>query len=386
MAAILLVLAGGFGYVALFDALQTQDFLTAVSRESFYNSWNRPTFQVPSVLGTAVLAHRANSFGLPLLILILWLFFRARDEKTLIVCGALAGLLFPFSFHAFFAAALLLAVFLYKERKSLKEWLAVFLPAGILAIPFLVPAILRGGAHLKIFLGWIAPKDPAGFVLFYLANFGFGFVLFLGAIPFLNMKDKHILGSGALALFLVPNLISFTAIEWDMNRFFQFMTVFTAIPAAALLSRLPKFLAALALILCVASPLLVAGWFATSDSLALTQDDLSAATWIRANTTPRDVFLTEAFINMPTDLAGRLRLLTFTPYVANYALNPTDREKDTQTAFCGTAKEAAAVMKKYGARYILYRGQQSSCSHAYRADPRFEKAFSKGLVEIYRVL
>ena len=61
------------------------------------------------------------------------------------------------------------------------------------------------------------------------------------------------------------------------------------------------------------------------------------------------MFITDAFINSPVDLAGRLRISTFGPYVSNLGYDPTPREADTQVIFCGGPKLAVERMAPYGA-------------------------------------
>ena len=40
------------------------------------------------------------------------------------------------------------------------------------------------------------------------------------------------------------------------------------------------------------------------------------------------MFIIDANINSPVDLAGRLRITTFGPYVSNLGYDPAPREKD----------------------------------------------------------
>lgn len=414
LAAFLLIFAGGFGYLALADA--HEPWLDAITKRSYDNNWDTKLFQVPSVLGTGLLTHRSTTIGFPVLVLVLLLFLKGlKNEKLLLAGGALGGLMFPFGYHTSVALCVLLGLFSVVSKKW-PTW-KVFLPF-VLAVPFALAAFGRGTGAFKVFLGWLAPKDLIGFVTFYIANFGLVFLVGLAGLLLVKMKHKTLLASGMAAMFILPNLVSFTPIEWDMNRFFSIMMLFAVIPAAVVLREVwgSRFFAtdksssrkriavpgiptrialllgrwigpatfSITIALSVLSPLLVSAWFVTSDLGVLSKADIAAADWISANTNAKDVFVTEAFINVPTDVAGRLRLLTFTPYVRNYALDPTELEKDLERIYCGPGDESLSLMNKYGAKYILYRGSPQ-CERPYTQDSRFEKVFAQDNVEMHEI-
>ena len=66
--------------------------------------------------------------------------------------------------------------------------------------------------------------------------------------------------------------------------------------------------------------------------------------------------MTDAFINSPVDLAGRLRIATFGPYVSNLGYDPAPREADTRAIYCDGPEVAAERMAKYDATYVLSSG------------------------------
>ncbi len=114
-----------------------------------------------------------------------------------------------------------------------------------------------------------------------------------------------------------------------------------------------------------------------------------AAVWIAANTPPRSVFVTDAFINSPVDYAGRLRITTFGPYAANLGYDPAPREADVNAAYCEGADTAAAVMARYGATYALSPGGGTDCGGGtptdFAASPRFETVYDADGVRIWRL-
>jgi hypothetical protein len=147
--------------------------------------------------------------------------------------------------------------------------------------------------------------------------------------------------------------------------------------------------AALVLAACAVSPALVSAWHLTMGTVALTPAQEQAARWIAASTPERSVFVTDAWINQPTDLAGRLRVSTFGPYAANLGYDPAPREADIALLRCGGADAAVEVMARYGATYVISTGGGLDCGGSpptdLSADPRFEVVYDEGLT-IWRLV
>ena len=109
------------------------------------------------------------------------------------------------------------------------------------------------------------------------------------------------------------------------------------------------------------SPALIAVWHVRSDVVALSPEQEAAGRWIAANTPDDSVFVTDAFINSPVDLAGRLRISTFGPYVANLGYDPDPRAEDIKAIYCDGPEVAAERMATYGATYVLSSGGVLDC-------------------------
>ena len=106
----------------------------------------------------------------------------------------------------------------------------------------------------------------------------------------------------------------------------------------------------------------MAGWTATSDLQVLSNADLAAARWVAGNTPPDAVFVTDGWVNSLTDAAGRKRLTTFGPYVANLGYQPDERINDVATIYCGgDADRSAELMRRYDATHLLDGGRPQPC-------------------------
>ncbi len=111
---------------------------------------------------------------------------------------------------------------------------------------------------------------------------------------------------------------------------------------------------AVILAISMVSPALSSVHHAFSRNFLLSTDQLAAAAWIADNTPEGSVFVTDDWIISPTDPAGRLRLMTFGPYVANLGYDPVAREALIDGIRCGGDPALSAeFMRILGATYVF---------------------------------
>jgi hypothetical protein len=147
-----------------------------------------------------------------------------------------------------------------------------------------------------------------------------------------------------------------------MNKYFQAMWIAVALLAAWLIRRWPLPAVAVALALAIPSPLLVATWTATNREQVLSTAELEAAAWIAEHTPDGSVFATDGWLNSPTDPAGRLRLLTYTPYVANLGYDPELRQQQVHAIYCaGDAARSVELLRELDATHVLDGGRPGDC-------------------------
>jgi hypothetical protein len=166
------------------------------------------------------------------------------------------------------------------------------------------------------------------------------------------------------------------------------MWIAVALLAAWLIRRWPAPAIAAVLLLSVPSPLLVSAWTAFNREVVLGWNEVEAADWIAANTPERSVFVTNGWLNSPTDPAGRLRVLTFTPYIANLGYPPDARAAIVDRIYCdGTAAAAADLARSLGATYLLDTGPPRPCQPTiFEGSPEWELAYQSGGLRIWRVV
>jgi hypothetical protein len=406
VAAALAVFAGGLGYVRFFGDLSAGmgGPMELIRQHSYDNQWltGWPYFRIPSVMGTGLLAHRATTAGLPILVGAMLMLIAAlptarqraagwRDRPGLLVAaGALGALLAPFHFFYLPAFPLLALIWVLAGRRLLdadapRNALLLLAPM-LLALPFILPPALQAGGSgaLQLVAGWpSAPREegPLGVLFFYVTNLGVPFALALGALLGREVPHRGFLAAWILTLFAIPNVVQVSVIDFDMNKYFQAMWIAVAIAAAWLIRRWPAPALVVVFALSVPSPLLVAGWTATSTSQVLSASDLAASEWVASNTPADAVFVTDGWVNSLTDAAGRRRLTTFGPYIANLGYAPDERISHVTTIYCGGDPGLSAdLMRRYGATYVVDGGRPASCGAPvdFAASPAFRLVYADG--------
>jgi hypothetical protein len=402
-AAMIALFGGGLGWIRLpIDlAVGNGDVATFIANVPYDNNWftDWPWFTIASVLGTGFLPHRATAFGLPILVAAVLVAHvsMGRNRAGMLVAGLLAALLAPFNFF-FFPAAYLIVLLDVVARRAWRQrgWLSdalAFLAPVVLGLPFIIgPILLQSGrGTFRFVAGWSeAPlrDGPAAVAFFYVTNLGIPLVLAAVAVLSRKLRARAWLFGWALAMFIVPNVVVASAVEFDMNKYFQVMWIALALLAAWLIHRWPRPIVALTLAVCAITPVLIGTWHVLSTEVALRGPEEKAARWIAANVPPRSVFLTQAFVNSPVDLAGRLRITTFEAYVANLGFDADAREADVTTAYCGGDTAARAVMAKYGAAYALsgYADCGDEIPTDFGGSPLFRTVYDSDGVAIWEVI
>ncbi len=372
IAAILVCFGGGFGWIRLVGDVMAGmgGVVHLISRTSYDNTWadGWPYFKIASIFGTGFLPHRATTLGLPGLVTVVLIVVSSVGRRPLgvLLAGVLAALLAPFQFFAFPATYLIVGLYVvtsgaWRTRTVWRD-AALFLAPVVLAAPFILAAIGKQSdiGSFRFVLGWSEARiddGPWAVAFFYLTNLGLPFILAaVAAFTARGLPHRGFLVAWMIALFVVPNVVVVSAVEFDMNKYFQIMWIAVAILAAWLIHRWRVWAIVLVIGVSALSPALIAGWHLRSHDIALTLPQATAARWIAANTPERSVFITDAFINSPVDLAGRLRITTFGPYVSNLGYDPAAREADTHAIYCDGADIAAERMAAYGATYVLSSG------------------------------
>jgi len=408
IAAILVCAGGGMGWLRLgADILAGNgDIAALVTQNPYDNSWadGWPFFRIASIFGTGFLPHRATTFGLPGLVSVVLLVVAClgRRPAGVLLAGVLAALLAPFWFYAFPAAYLIVGLFVvfsgaWRQRTVLRD-AVLFLAPVVVALPYVVPALFLQGSEgsFRLVQGWSEARfadGPAAALFFYVTNLGIPVLLAIAALLLLRdhrrVPHRGFLAAWLVALFLVPNVVRMSAVDFDMNKYFQMMWIAAAILAAWLVARWTRSTIAAVLVVCAISPALIAIHHATHPAIVISLPQAAAGHWIEANTPDRAIFVTDDFINSPVDLAGRLRVTTFGPYVSNLGYDPVPRAADVQAVYCDGPEVAAQRMAIYGATYVLSSGGVLACDDDqptdFAASPLFATVYDSDGVSVWHL-
>ena len=420
IAATLVIFGGGLAWMRFAGDLYNGvgDPVSLVTNNSYDNSWYDaehgesywPYFRIPSVMGTGLLVHRATTFGLPILVGAVLLLVSglptrgarrrgARDRPSLILlAGLLGALLAPFHFFFFPAFGIVALLYVLIGRRLVDHDAprnaALLLVPYLLAAPFVIAPLLNasGSGDVKLAWGWeSAPMadGPLAVAFFYVTNLGVPFVLAIAALFVRDLRARAFLGAWAVALFLIPNVMQVSDVAFDMNKFFQAMWIAVALLAAWLIRRWPWPAVAAVIVLSIPSPLLIVAYSAFDHhNQVLDGNGLQAASWMAANTPERSVFVTDGWLNSPTDPAGRLRLLTYTPYIANLGFDPHEREAQVRQMYCaGDLGLTVTLMRQLGASYLIDQGRPQDCEvpTEFVEGPLLHRVFENDALRIWQL-
>lgn len=412
MATLLVVLGGGLGWIRLLGDLAGGQgapwdlLMTHAYDNQWLTGW--PYFSIPSVMTTGLLVHRATTAGLPLLVGAILLVVaglpsarRRRagfsDHPRLIgLSGLASALLAPFHFFFFPVVPVLVLGWVALGGRLVDRAAPLhalrFAAPYVLAVPFAAAAFAQatGSGWLQWVAVWpTAPvaDGPAGVVFFYLTNLGVPFALAVLAMALRQTPARAFLALWVAILFLIPNLVQVSFVSFDMNKYFQAMWIGVAVLAGWLLARAGPLILVGTLGLSFASPVLASVHTAFSQNFLMDSDQLAAAAWIATETPERAVFVTNDWIIAPTDPAGRLRLTSFGPYIANLGYDPAARQAAVQVIRCGgDADVAVTLMREYGASYVLAAtGPDCESPVDFAGSALFEEAYANRSVRIFHL-
>ena len=227
------------------------------------------------MFGTGFLPHRATTFGLPGLVAVVLLVVTClgRRPAGVLLAGVLAALLAPFHFYAFPAAYLIVGLYVvtsgaWRARTVLARRACCSWPRSCWRCRTCCPPCSGRATRARSDSSWAgarrASRDgPAAVAFFYVTNLGHpGAARRSRRWSCCAARDgcriAGFLAAWLVALFLVPNVVRMSAVDFDMNKYFQIMWIAAAILAAWLVARWPRPAIAAVLAVCAISPALIA--------------------------------------------------------------------------------------------------------------------------------
>jgi DNA-binding beta-propeller fold protein YncE len=285
-----------------------------------------------------------------------------------IFSGVLLGLLPMWNSAAFIAAAAVLGV-LFLLFPPRRQMLVLAVTAGLIALPqMLYLSTGSGRAQMPRLLHWgyMVDQPTAANVAKYLGFiFGFKWLLIALALIFASWFQRRLF-LAALSLLGVAFCFQFTIEVLANQKFLHIWVIVANLFVAFALWRLwrlslggntlpGKFIATILFLLVIPGgvvdffPIHNTGW----SEVTYKNDPL--IDWLKKNTKPRDIFLTDRFVNHPILMAGR-RVLYGWPYYgwsAGYNASKYDRLY-TELFESRDPWKVYHLLKENGISYVAY--------------------------------
>ncbi|MDX2044937.1 MAG: hypothetical protein SF097_27245 [Acidobacteriota bacterium] len=317
-----------------------------------------------NVFTTLLIPQRSMLFGLPLVALVILLWWMAVGEQDrggqgsprrryLFAAGVLAGLLPMLHAHGFFSVAIAcvpMALLFFSI-----DWLAFFVPMGVLAAP---QALYLSGTQVKnelfkLKFFWEAGESNP--LLFWAANAGL-FILLLMICLLANRLATMRQATFYLPFvlwFIVPNVIKLAPWDWDNIKVLVYWSLasaaFVALVLALLLAHrwnVLKLVGAVLLVLLTLSGAIdVVRALSPVENVGLfSQADLEVAGLIRQRTPPRAVILHAPIHNSVVALTGRQSVMGYPGHLWTHGIAYSQREADVKAIFRGGTDSARPLV------------------------------------------
>jgi uncharacterized membrane protein len=390
LAPVLFFLSGGAGFIyGIRDWTLSQvsglEFLLHLPRS--YTKNDELDLQWGNMLTTLIVPQRSLLFGIPvvaMIVLLWWQWLHRRDaedsqrlaesdpktlrasapslrlggeNKLLFTAGVLAGLLPLLHAHGFFSvmmvsAALALVFFSW-------DWLAFFLPAGVLALPqaWWLSSTGTKASLFKPHFAWAI--GDASFTKFFVLNFGLLILLLTVALWFQNARTRRFYAPFLLC-FVVPHFVLLAPWPWDNIKVLLYWYLVSCPLVAALLARLfgrRIWLWPIAGLLFLALTLsggldVLRGWSAVEKVRLFEAEQLQVAERIKAVIPPHALLLSAPIHNSVLALTGRQMLMGYPGHLWSHGIPFAERERDVRAMYRG-GKNAERLLQQYGIDYVI---------------------------------
>ncbi len=389
IAPVLFFFSGGAGFLyALRDKFASQlswlDFVLHLPQS--YTKNDPLNLQWGNMLTTLLVPQRSLLFGFPVFAMIVILWWEALGEREMerksdrkkerfsfaslfrsfppsprrffLFAGILTGSLPLLHAHGFFSVIIVSAVMALVFFSW--DWLAFFVPAGILSLP---QALWLSGTGtrsslFKLNFGWAHGESPM--LKFYAINFGIFLVALAIALVFTNARARRFYWPFLLC-WIVPNVVLLAPWSWDnikvLAYWFLLSVPFIAFLLAKILQSKKLYFAPLALVLFVMLTLSGAlDVFRGMTSIERVQlfgvPELHVAELIKQKTPPHALMLCAPIHNSVLALTGRQMLMGYPGHLWSHGINFEAREKEIRAIFKGEP-EAEDLLQKNNVDYVV---------------------------------
>lgn len=400
VATILFLLNGGLGFIDLLrdwwkSGQSLWTFWSSLPL-NYANIWDRGIHWNNLIVDT-FLPQRTFLYGLSLGLLVLTIFAvvwrdsyeqdssgeaaRTTPRALLIIAGVLTGLLPLFHTHTYVALGLIsIVLFLLRPQRA---WLAFWIPAIALALPHLwtlteLPAAMSA---LRIQSGWMGSGE-SNYPLYLARNFGVPLIV----VPFAWTQAPPVWKKFYLAfvgLFVFSLIVVISPNLFDNGKLIYYWHAMTSVLVAGWLVKLATVWRQLVIAIVVGFTCIASGAAALQHerlehSQLFSDEDISAAAFVREHTPPGALFLTAPSLQQPVLLlAGRAIVRGNTAWLWSHGYEFRERESDVKRIYAGDS-EALELLRYYHVDYVFVGRAERQELHANTA------FFDQNLIAFYR--
>jgi hypothetical protein len=374
LATAVFLLNGGFGFIYFFEDWRASGKTFAefvLQLGSNYTYLPDKNIQWTNFIADALLPQRASLFGFAVALMVFTLFVvvwgkGSTDKRNnnrwsggllLLIAGILAGLLPWFHAHVYMGLGLC-SVFLFLLHAR-RQWLAFWVPALVLALPYLlnVTGHVTKTSFIRWTPGWLGNNENF-WPWYWIRNVGVVAVLIFPAwfaVPAVWRKFYV-----AFVLLLVFSLLVMVSPnDFDNIKLMYLWYAPTCVLVAAWLVRLAtvyrqRVVATTLALLSIASGLLALQHENGAHHLLFSREEMAAADFASRQTSPRSLFLTAPVINQPVlNLAGRAIVRGETAWLWSHGYELAQREADVRAIYAGN-DESLELIRYYEIDYVYF--------------------------------
>jgi hypothetical protein len=338
-----------------------------------------------NVFTTMLVPQRSMLFGLPIVAMIIMLWWMAVGERggageresgrrgkvpsptlllshspaLLLSAGILTGILPMLHTHGFLAVmmASLVMLLLFPSWR----WVAFYLPVAVLAAPqvwWLKSTPVKDS--LFRFEFWREAGDANLFV-FWAANAGIFLVLLIAALLTSGSVEPRLkrFYLPFLLWFLVPNVLSLAPWSWDNIKVLIYWSLASCPLVAVMLAYLfrRRFTGLFASIILIALTFsgaldVVRGLSPAENTRLFGKEELEVASILREKTPPRSLILDVPIHNSVVALSGRQAVMGYPGHLWTHGIDYKQRELDVTAIYQGRP-EAAELISRYKIDYVI---------------------------------
>jgi len=338
--------------------------------------------------------HLVFGFGLFMIFILLLaqLNWQQFKKRTIVFAGLLLGLL-PFWQNFVFLAIILVYLGALIINPARREIFKILTVAFLVALPQLVFIRSHTQNQISFRPGFLIHDNLTlvNWLKFWFYNLGFGLPVMVAGWWLMPAKVKKFF-LPIWALFVIPNIFSFSREPFNDHKFFCLFAIFEAIFVAWFLvwlwkkGNFGKILTMILLTLLLASGFL--NLLVVKNDVWVIFPDINKnpfLIWLKNNTGPRDVFLTNLEIWDPVNLAGRPTFLGRPHYLWTYGAIPSERMIEKEIILQGEKEEKVKeILNLNKVKFLAFNKEGLKVNWQF-FEKNFPKVFEDDQWRVYRL-